>query len=324
MAPASVVLDHSSDEENTSLIYAVLPPLIKNSMPKVRSLRRSLSGYNRAAALVGHARSSSTESSRPGSATPPPPYQEPIASLTSVLSDVDFQETPPTSPRSLPIDAPVFVHDERAGIRWEFARQGLSLLQGSSSLSSNPDFSRQLYIDAASYVLRGLPQNLSKEETLRLRAAMPSDMIPPQQPNDGVIIRGQSYDYQVAQSEENPTILHRAVAMVVLQVFLLLSFLWPYVQTTCRGAYQYEREHHISEKLLNQSWTTANALSKNTMTVARTVCSWNDGQVGAALEEIIFWWVQGVTGGLRDGMKDGMEVFGVKAVDHRDKRPARA
>jgi hypothetical protein len=114
----------STEPENISLIYAVLPPLIKNSMPKVPSLRRSLSGYNRAAALVGHVRALSTESSRPGSATPPPPYQEPIASLTSVLSDVDFQDTPPTSPLSLPANPSIFVDDERAGIKWEFARQG--------------------------------------------------------------------------------------------------------------------------------------------------------------------------------------------------------
>lgn len=162
------------------------------------------------------------------------------------------------------------------------------------------------------------------EETLRLQAAMPSELIPSQQPTDRVIVQGQSHDNRATQQEEDPTILHRVVAMIVLQAFLLLSFLWPYIQTTCRGAYQYEREHHISEKLLNQSWTTANTLSKNTMTVAKTICSWNDGQVGAALEDVIFWWVHGITGGLRDGVKDGMEVFGVRSMDHRDKRPAQA
>jgi hypothetical protein len=201
---------------------------------------------------------------------------------------------------------------------------GSSLLQSSSCLSSNPDFSRQLYIDAVSYLLRGLPRNLSVEETLRLQAAMPSELMPPQQSANRGVVRSQSDDDRVMQQQEEPTILHRVVAMVVLQVFLLLSFLWPYVQTGCRGAYQYEREHHISEKVLNQSWTTANALSKNTMTVAKTVCSWNDGQVGTALEDVVFWWVHSVTGGLRDGVKDGMEVFGVRSPDHRDKRPSRA
>ncbi|TIA39339.1 hypothetical protein D6C79_07668 [Aureobasidium pullulans] len=322
MAPAPVILD-SNHEENTSLIYAVLPPLIKNSMPKVRSLRRSLSGYNCAAALVGHVRNSSAESSRPGSATPPPPYQEPIASLTSVLSDDNFQDTPPTSPRSLPLDTAIFANDERTGIKWEFGRQGLSLLQGSSCLTSNPDFSRQLYIDGLSYLLRGLPHNLSNEETLRLKAAIPSEILPPPPPANGVLIRSPSQDHQPIQPDQDPTFLHRAVAMIVLQSFLLFSFLWPYIQSTCQATYHYERSHHISEKLLNQSWITANALSKNTMTVARTVCSWNDGQVGAALEDIVFWWVQGVTGGLRDGVKDGMEVMGVKGIDGRDKRVAR-
>lgn len=200
---------------------------------------------------------------------------------------------------------------------------GSSLLQSSSCLSSNPDFSRQLYIDAVSYLLRGLPRNLSTEEAVRLRAAIPSEMMPPQQPVDRVVVQ-RSYDHRSTQQEEDPTILHRVIAMAVLQVFLLLSFIWPYVQTGCRGAYQYEREHHISEKILNQSWTTANALSKSTMTVAKTVCSWNDGQVGAALEDVVFWWVHSVTGGLRDGVKDGMEVFGVGSIDHRDKRPTRA
>jgi hypothetical protein len=200
---------------------------------------------------------------------------------------------------------------------------GSSLLQSSSYLSSNPNFSRQLYIDAVSYLLRGLPRNLSMEETLRLQAAMPSEMMPPQQSADRDIVQGHFDDDRVTQQGEDPTILHRVVAMVVLQIFLLLSFLWPYVQTTCRGAYQYDREHHISEKLLNQSWTAANALSKNTMTVARTVCSWNNGQVGTALEDAVFWWVHSITGGLRDGVKDGMEVFGVRSPGHRDKRPSR-
>lgn len=201
---------------------------------------------------------------------------------------------------------------------------GQTLLQSSSCLSSNPDFSRHLYIDGVSYLLRGLPHNLSPEETIRLQAAIPTEMVPPQQPVDRVVTRDQAPDHQVAQQEEDPTLLHRVVAMVVLQVFLLMSFLWPYVQMTCRGAYQYEREHHISEKLLNQSWTTANVLSKNTMAIVKTVCSWNDGQVGVALEDMIFWWVHGVTGGLRDGVKDGMEVLGVKRVDHRDRRRSRA
>ena len=110
------------DDQNISLLYAVLPPLLKTHVPKVRSLRRSLSGYNCAAAL---ARRSSTETScTPGSATPPPPYQDPIPSLTSVLSDPAFQQTPPASPSSLPLDATIFAHDEPSAVKWEYARQG--------------------------------------------------------------------------------------------------------------------------------------------------------------------------------------------------------
>jgi hypothetical protein len=108
-------------QEDTSLIYAVLPPLLKRSVTNVRSLRRSMSS---AAALVGHVRNGSADGSRPGSATPPPPYQEPIASLTSVLSDDNFQDTPPISPSFIPIDAANLSRDTQAGIERGFARQG--------------------------------------------------------------------------------------------------------------------------------------------------------------------------------------------------------
>ena len=119
-----------SDEESTSLIYAVLPPLIKRSVPKVRSLRRSLSGYS-AAALVGiaHTTTASTDNSRTGSTTPPPPYQDAARPLTSVLSDDDDDddesfEGPSKPVRPLALDPSIFADSERAGIKWEFASQG--------------------------------------------------------------------------------------------------------------------------------------------------------------------------------------------------------
>lgn len=124
MAPTSVLLESGSDEESTSLIYAVLPPLIKRSVPKVRSLRRSLSSYNCAAALVGHSARSSPDSARPGSATPPPPYQEPIGSLASILSDDEHDRVSSPSRRPLALDPSIFSDSERAGIKWEFASQG--------------------------------------------------------------------------------------------------------------------------------------------------------------------------------------------------------
>jgi hypothetical protein len=156
---------------------------------------------------------------------------------------------------------------------------------------------------------------LSNEETLRVQAAIPLEILPSQPSiNKAGIQRRPSGDSSAKQHEEYPTIVHRAVATMVLQFFLLISFLWPY----CCGAYRYERKHHISERVLAQSWMTANALSRNTLAVGRTVCRWNDGQVGNALEDVVLWLVQGVTGGLREGVKDGMQVFGMNAENFWD------
>ncbi|GAB7349373.1 hypothetical protein MBLNU459_g8499t1 [Dothideomycetes sp. NU459] len=294
------------DEESPSLMYMMLPQLVRRSVPRVRSIRRSISGYSTS---FGHARTSSIDGPDAGTRTPPPAYSEPLAPLTSALSDGED---------GLPSGS------DESKIRWKYASQGLSLLtlsaQESSCLSSNEPFSRQLYTDSMTYLLRGLPTDLSDEEQLRLRAAMPNQLAQPQPAVGALVLRDNDRELRQSSPEYEPTVLHRVVAVTVLQAFLVFSFLWLYVQTLLRSAYQYERSHHISERIVSQTTSAANALSKGTV----AVCSWNDGQVGKVLEDAALWWVQSVTGGFCQGVEDGLDAMGSKSSNTRRRRRPRA
>lgn len=169
------------------------------------------------------------------------------------------------------------------------------------------------------YLLRGLPTDLTEEEQIRLRAAMPVQLVQPQPAVGALIVRDENREVSSARPEYEPTALHRIVATAVVQAFMLFSFLWPYLQISMRSAYQYEREHHISERILSQTTSAANALSKGTV----AVCSWNDGQVGKILEDAALWWVQGVTGGFCEGIENGLQAMNSKSGNMRRRRRSR-
>lgn len=168
------------------------------------------------------------------------------------------------------------------------------------------------------YLLRGLPADLSEEEQVRLRAAMPIQLVARPLPAAGgaFIVHDENRSLGRAGPAYEPTILHRIVAMTVLQTFMLFSFLWPYCQIFLCNAYEYERSHHLSQRIVSHTTSAANALSKGTV----AVCSWNDGQVGKILEDAALWWVQSVTGGLCEGVEDGLEAMGSGSKSRNTRR----
>lgn len=107
-----------SDDDDVSLFYALLPHLVRRSMPKVRSLRRSFNSYRRT-------RTSSTESTESGSRTPPPAYHEALTPLTAALfeDDTEYVESPSTD---LSRDT-TFSQNEGSGIQWKYASQGMPI-----------------------------------------------------------------------------------------------------------------------------------------------------------------------------------------------------
>lgn len=200
--------------------------------------------------------------------------------------------------------------------------KGLSLLtlsaQESGSLTPDTTFSCRLYVHALTYLLRGLPSPLSQEEELSLSAAIPLPLA-----QDTVHLAVAKHSPTATSSSDSstqpssaqpsePTILHRLTASLILHLFLFLSFLWPHIQLFASAAHRYEREHHISERLLANALTTADVVTRRTVAATHALCAVKDGKVGEMLSEVAMWWAQGISSGVYEGVVEGMEVLGLK------------
>lgn len=121
LASRDATIDRSlpDDDANLSLIYAFLPPLFRRSVPKVRSLRRSIVNYR---SFGSHSRRDSTDDLDSGIVTPPPAYHEALASLTSALIDDEDSFAEGSSTGAL--KGQTFSEDESSGIQWKYASQG--------------------------------------------------------------------------------------------------------------------------------------------------------------------------------------------------------
>jgi len=164
-----------------------------------------------------------------------------------------------------------------------------------------------------SYLLRGLPENLTAEERLGLQAAVPKELVIYRETNSDVY----SQDQVAAKStsHKGSGFLYRLVAMMTLQLFVFLSIVLPYVQLFAKSAYQFERQNHISERLFKQSISTADILGRLAIYAAHGIRKFNNGRVGDALDNAITWWVQGLSSGVYDGVGEGMEILGLRTMD---------
>lgn len=307
------------------MLFSVLPVVIQNRLPSLPSLRCSISD------LRSRTKGATHVASLPSPETPPPRYssRECSSSQVSISTDAsdvesigvpdDVSERPTSSASTLPAFP---LPEDESGISWKYANQGISLLtqafQESNALArhardASGTLTRQLYLHSISYLLRGLPEDLTQEETLSLQAAVPAEILALQ--NDAnlhaLVAAPHTTTIKPKEQTRHPSILHRMTAAVVFQSFLVVQFLLPYIKLFIGHAYRWEQEHRVTRKLLNGSITTVDELGRRTVQLSQTVCQMNDGKVGQAINDLTLWWVQGLTGGIQQGVSEGVVVIGL-------------
>ncbi|KAK1818488.1 hypothetical protein LTR12_007047 [Friedmanniomyces endolithicus] len=304
------------DPNPASLLYTVLPTLIQRRIPRIPSLRRTGSKYTKAA-TPSHLRDDSDSSSE-GSFTPPPSYHTSARTPLSDLEDTDvdpeepFHSFPPSRPSTSGSSTPQHLNQSDSGVQWKYAKQGFSLLalaaQEESLLEQDAGFSRKLYLDSLGYLSRGLPVDLSAAELAGLRMALPGSLMRPTSGAEVATRSAEGHGMRRAEGRE-VSMLHEVVANITLQIFLLLSFVLPYLQLLLRQAYQYDRRCRISDKVVAQSYRLVDHLGRHAMLLAAHVGAMNDGQIGVVVRDVGFWWLQGVSWGLYDGVGEGMQTL---------------
>lgn len=308
----------SSGPASSLLLYTLLPSLVQRRIPKLRSLKQALTDYE---ARTRHSRILSQASVE--SITPPPSYQSNVDDSEQTDGQPSaFRSGHSSSASSRPSSSgsttPAYLEEVRSGVNWRYAEPGFSLLslssQEASTICRSPHLVRRQYIDGVACVLRGLPLDLTTEEELCLREALPTSLIPPDAADDQVMLRpGSGGDLQTTPtSAAHQSTLHRCVAAATLYIFLAISFLTPYIQLLLRQAYQFDRRHKISDRVLAQSVIAADAMGRQTIMIAQHVCSLNEGMVGEAMKGMGVYCVQGFSGGVYDGLGEGMQAIGLR------------
>ena len=78
-----------------------------------------------------------------------------------------------------------------------------------------------------------------------------------------------------------------------------------------RQLYEYERTHRITERIVTTTLEAADGLGKGSVNIGAAVCKFNEGRVGVALTNFAAWWMEGVAGGIYEGVGEGMVHLGL-------------
>ncbi|EPE30937.1 hypothetical protein GLAREA_03904 [Glarea lozoyensis ATCC 20868] len=310
---------------HTSMLFSMLPVAVQARIPKLPYLGRSARDY-------GLSRPSSPDSkASSGSDTPELGYTSAI--VLSHLGEVKngnqsyFGGSVCSDDGDLRISAshmpPPLVHvepgDSRTGIAWKFANQGLSLLglavEECCTISrdgefGNSDLARQLYMHALTYLLRALPSDLNEEERSSLRSSLPHRVVEPLEMNTSTHFTDRSQSNVNIPSQ--PSFIHRTLASTIIQIFLFFQLILPYVKNFLQAAYRYDREHKVSEKVLTHSISTIDEFGKQTLAFTTAIYGIGDGKLGRIITETAVWVVEGITGGIHEGVGEGIAIVGAR------------
>lgn len=155
-------------------------------------------------------------------------------------------------------------------------------------------FARQLHINGMAYLLQGLPQDLTDQEILHLRCALPQSL--ERSPHSG----------NTSSKSRKPSILHRGIATAVLILCLILRLTLPYIKYFLAVAYNYERSHHVRENALALSMNLVDHFGKIGVGVMGTAAN------NKLMVDVITYCVEGICGGLNEGLGEGTRLIGVR------------
>ncbi|GAB1199149.1 hypothetical protein APSETT444_008494 [Aspergillus pseudonomiae] len=202
-------------------------------------------------------------------------------------------------------------YEEETGLRWNHVVPAFQFLQHAGVEAQRRDYDshlvRSLYMDALCYLLQALPADLTYEETARIRKSLPGQVS-----NSLAAPSAAGFVNQPVNTRHSAerSYLHRLLASSIIHFFLLLQFLMPYLKIVLHRLYQFERSHRVTERVVSASLDAADSLGKRSLSLGTTVLSLHDGKVGVAVSSLAAWWVEGIAGGIYEGIGEGMTILG--------------
>ena len=320
----------SEPDDSLSLLYTALPSALQSRVPKLRSLRSVASVYTTRRSPP-HTRTSSASSVTSSYTESPPPSYHARLSISSDENDDDHSDagTPSSSFETAPSSRPStsgsatpaphlttffatqdldYSRNNSPHIGNKSGHYGLALLNlalrsEQTSTTPNDPVDRRFYIDGVSYILRGLPQDLTPEEALVLRTATPQSLLPPPPPQNH---HHQQQTLPAATeppaAQTPPTLLHRTTSTLTFYTLLLATLLLPHLQTLTTTLIALDAHHRFSARFYSRAKTLFHQLLSLFRELAFKAWEANDGALRVSCRDFGVWVLRDFCGGLEEGV----------------------
>ncbi|ETI25608.1 hypothetical protein G647_02382 [Cladophialophora carrionii CBS 160.54] len=277
-----------------STIYTMIPSMVRSRIPVLTSLRHTartvvLHGSRVRRGGEGYALScrettkekesysiaSTTDSSR--ATTPTTRPESPEGSIPSQNSSLTNYPRPET----------------RSGVDWDVALTGVRLWASAKAQAEQGGDSialRSMHIDALRYMHMALPQDLTPLEIQSLRGSMAPQLI------------SQAAKPGELPVPRHPNILRQSIAQAVCWLIAGLLLVLPVIMALLNRLLQFERQHQVTERVISNGVQVTSALGERGIELHQAIVRFKDGRVGGACFDLGSWFMEGVVGGVNDGL----------------------
>ncbi|KAH8807055.1 hypothetical protein F5884DRAFT_335996 [Xylogone sp. PMI_703] len=200
----------------------------------------------------------------------------------------------------------------------------LSLAIEESVMISDKDdaqfsFARQLYLHSLTSLLRALPSDLTTEEQLSIRGALSQSMVLPLHTRLPPSYLSRTILQTSTGATNTPSILHHAIASTIVNLFIIIHFLLPYMKAVLINVHTYERDHKIFERVLSYGIDIAEGWGKKIVNAVEAIAGLADDKVGKVIGEAGTWIVEETAKGVKEGIRDGITIFGITTGSVRER-----
>ncbi|PWY90074.1 hypothetical protein BO70DRAFT_359059 [Aspergillus heteromorphus CBS 117.55] len=203
-----------------------------------------------------------------------------------------------------------------SGLRWNRIVPATNLFQSACREAEQPQsdgaLARSLCINAISYCLGGLPDNLTHEEITEIRRSIPSSIIPPLSDRNPPVaalaglLPGAGY-----QPERERTLVHRAVAYIIVAFFVGLQMLLPFLKRLAAYLYELEQSYRPMQSVMAGTMGIVGNFGRGGQNLGYAALNMRAGKFGDSVPYWITYFVEGTAGGFCEGVGEGMVRMGV-------------
>jgi hypothetical protein len=134
-----------------------------------------------------------------------------------------------------------------------------------------------------------LPPDLTPLEIQTLRASMPRQLI-------------SLSDTTGEAADSQPNLLRQSVAQAVCWFVAGLLVVLPIIMTLLHRLLQFERQHQVTERVLANGVQVTSALGERGVELHQAMVRFKAGRVGGVCADMGSWFVDGIVGGVTDGL----------------------